>query len=458
MSEIKPGGRSGLTENSEDALRAEIEELRRQLAQKPAESHAHSHAHRAKRPSAGLLWSLALVGVAGLVAAFFLGYLPQSSRETALAKESKDESAALPPVNVVLARRSGAKTELVLPGSIEAITEAPILARASGYIVKRIADIGDHVKEGQVLAEIEAPELGHQVAQAKTQVQQAMSALEEANANLEQGQTNAEMARLTSERWNSLVAKGAVARQDADTYKAQYEALRSGMQSLEKAVAAAKSSVSGAEANVARLVEMQGYLTVRAPFTGIITQRNVDTGALVNEANTLLYRMAQNDTLRTFVNVPQSDAVSIHVGQNADVVIASMPSKKFLGTVTRTANALDPGSRTLLAEIQISNKEGLLLPGMYAQVNFTTLRAEPPIIIQGDTLILRSNGPQVAVVGQGDVIHYTTVQVGRDYGDRVEILDGIDDSARLVVNPGDVVQEGVKVRPVMLAQANTNKK
>ena len=168
--------------------------------------------------------------------------------------------------------------------------------------------------------------------------------------------------------------------------------------------------------------------------------------------------MAQNDTLRTFVNVPQSDAVAIHVGQNADVVIASMPSKKFLGTVTRTANALDPGSRTLLAEIHISNKEGLLLPGMYAQVNFTTLRAEPPIIIQGDTLILRSNGPQVAVVGDGDVIHYATVQVGRDYGDRVEILEGIADNARLVVNPGDVVQEGVKVKPVMLAQANNNKK
>ncbi|HYA17334.1 MAG TPA: efflux RND transporter periplasmic adaptor subunit [Bryobacteraceae bacterium] len=445
-----------MTENSEEALRAEIEALRRQLAERPAESHAHPHGHRSKRPSAGVLWSLALVGAAILVAAFFAGYLPQTSRETALAKESKDEGAALPPVNVVLAHRSPAKTELVLPGSIEAITEAPILARASGYIRKRIADIGDHVKEGQELAEIEAPELGHQVAQARTQVQQASSALEEANANLEQGKTNTEMARLTSERWNSLVARGAVARQDADTYRAQYEAQRAGMQALEKAVAAAKSNVSGAEANVARLLEMQSYLVVRAPFAGVITQRNVDTGALVNEGNTLLYRIAQNDTLRTFVNVPQADAVSIHVGQTADVTIASMPSKKFAGTVTRTANALDPGTRTLLAEVQVSNKEGLLLPGMYAQVNFTTLRAEPPIIIQGDALILRSNGPQVAVVGAGDVIHYAKVQVGRDYGDRVEILGGIDDDARLVVNPGDVVQEGVKVKPMMLAAANNN--
>jgi RND family efflux transporter MFP subunit len=263
-----------------------------------------------------------------------------------------------------------------------------------------------------------------------------------------------EMARLTSERWNSLVAKGAVAKQDADTYKAQYEAQRSGIQSLEKAVAAARSTIGGAEANVARLLEVQGYLQVRAPFEGVITQRNVDTGALVNEGNTLLYRIAQNDKLRTFVNVPQSDAVAIHVGMKADVSVANLPSHKFQGTVTRTANSLDANTRTLLAEVQVSNSEGLLLPGMYSQVNFTTPRAEPPIIIQGDTLILRSDGPQVAVVESGDVIHYSKVQVGRDYGDRVEILSGIEPGARLVINPGDSVQEGVHVKPVMLATAS----
>jgi RND family efflux transporter MFP subunit len=438
-------------------LRAEIEDLRRQLQQRPAAAveHGHGHGHaRAKRPSTGILWSIAIVAAIVFVGAFFAGYLPQTSRETALAKESKDDSVALPPVNVVLAHPSPARTELVLPGSIEAITEAPILARASGYIKTRLVDIGDHVKEGQIVAEIEAPELGHQVAQAKTAVQQANAALEQANANLEQGRTNTEMARVTSERWNNLVAKGAVARQDADTFKAQYDALKSGQQSLEKAVQVAKSNIGGTEANVARLLEMQGYLQVRAPFTGVVTQRNVDTGALVNEGNTLLYRVAQNDILRTFVNVPQADAVAVRVGMKADVTIASLPSKKFAGTVTRTANALDPNTRTLLAEVQVSNSEGLLLPGMYSQVNFTTPRAEPPIIIQGDTLILRSDGPQVAVVGPGDVIHYSKVQVGRDYGDRVEILSGLLPNDRLVVNPGDSVQEGVKVKPLMLATAS----
>ena len=278
------------------------------------------------------------------------------------------------------------------------------------------------MKEGQLLAEIDAVEIEHQVAQAKSAVEQTKSALEQANANLSAGKTNAELARVTAERWTSLVQKGAVARQDADTYQSQYEAQKSNVESLEKAVGAAKSNVAGAESNVSRLLEMQNYLKVRAPFDGIITQRNVDTGALVTESSTLLYRIAQDDILRTFVNVPQSDATSIHVGQEAEITIASLPSRKFNGTVTRTANSLDATARTLLVEVQVSNKERLLLPGMYCQVDFTTKRAEPPVMVPGDTLILRADGPQIAVVGDGDVIHYTKVQVGRDDGDRVEVL------------------------------------
>jgi RND family efflux transporter MFP subunit len=444
-----------LTDNTEDALRAEIEQLRRQLDQKAAHNgHQAQHGHQTRRVSSATLWVLALLAVVILVTAFFAGYLPQSRRETALAKESKDDSVALPIVNVVGVRRSSGKSELVLPGNIEAITEAPLLARASGYIKSRLADIGDHVKAGQLLAEIEAPELGHQVAQARTAVQQASAALEQANANLEQAKTNAEMSRITADRFNSLVQKGAVARQDADTFKATYEAARSGVQSLEKAVNVAKSNIGGAEQNVARLLEVQSYLQVRAPFEGVITQRNVDTGALVNEGSTLLYRIAQNDRLRTYVNVPQADATSVHIGQPAILTIASLPSKQFKGTVTRTANALDPATRTLLAEVQVPNTESLLLPGMYAQVNFSTPRAEPPLVIPGDTMVLRSDGPQVAVVGPGDIVHYARVIVGRDYGDRVEILSGIEADARLVVNPGDAAQEGVKVKPVALATAS----
>ena len=371
-------------ENTEERLRAEIEDLKRQLEARRhvVEDHA-SGRMRKVRPAT--LWVLAAVVSMALVSAFFLGYLPQSSRQTALAKEAQESGAADPLVNVSIVRRSSGKSELVLPGSIQAVTEAPILARASGYIVKRNADIGDHVKAGELLAEIEAPELDQQVRQAKAGLDQASSALEQASANLQQGKTNADMARITAERWSSLVQKGAVARQDADTYQSQYEAQRANVLALEKAVNVAKSNVGVAEANLGRLTEMQGYLKVRAPFTGVITLRNVDTGALVNAGATLLFRIAQTDRLRTYVNVPQTDATSVRVGQPPTLKIPDLPSKDFTGTVTRTANSLDPSTRTLLAEVQVPNQSGLLLPGMYAEVNFTTPRTEPPLRDSAET-------------------------------------------------------------------------
>ncbi|HWE50617.1 MAG TPA: efflux RND transporter periplasmic adaptor subunit [Bryobacteraceae bacterium] len=431
----------------EAQLRAEINELRRKLEQQHPQA-----AHGSKRPSAGVLWGLAFAAVAIVLVAFFAGYLPQSERQTALAKEAKDDSAALPLVNIVPVERSSAKSNLVLSGDIQAVTEAPVLARASGYIATRSADIGDHVKQGQLLAEITAPELGQQVSQAKASRDQASSALEQAMSTLEGGKKNAEMARVTAERWNSLVKKGAVARQDAETYQSQSDYLRANVQSLEKAINAARSNMAAADANLARLSEMQGYLKVRAPFDGVITLRNIDTGALVTEGQTLLFRIAQTDRLRIFVNVPQSDAAAVHVGQEAGVKIASLPSQVFKGTVTRTANALDPATRTLLAEVQVSNGPGLLLPGMYGQVNFTTPRAEPPLIIRGDTLVVRADGPQVAVVGDGNIVHYQRVELGRDYGDRVEVTGGLEAGQNLVINPGDAVRDNAKVKPVLLAR------
>jgi RND family efflux transporter MFP subunit len=326
-----------------------------------------------------------------------------------------------------------------------------VLARASGYIKTRLVDIGDRVKDGQLLAEIEAPELDHQVQQAKATVDQTKSALEQAEANLLQSKTNRDMARLTYDRYNALIAKGAVARQDVDSYKAQLDAYEANMVSLDKAVDAARNSIAGAEANQRRVTEMQGYLKVRAPFAGVITLRNVDTGALVAEGQTLLFRIAQTDRLRTYVNVPQADSTTIRVGQPAQLKIPDLPSKTFMGTVTRTANALDPATRTLLAEVQVLNNEGFLLPGMYSEVNFTTPRLEPPMIIRADALIIRGEGPQVVVVGSDNVVHFRSVKVGRDYGDRIEILGGLEKGQHVVVSPGDVVREGVKVRPVLVS-------
>jgi RND family efflux transporter MFP subunit len=434
---------------TEERLLAEIEELKRRLH----EQHRDGSHRKSSRPSAATLWILAIVAVLVLVGAFFAGYLPQASRQTALAKEAKEDSVALPPVNVAIVEQASGKSQLVLPGNIQAVTEAPVLARASGYIKTRLADIGDRVKEGQLLAEIEAPELGQQVMQAKASEDQTRASLEQATANLQQGKTNSEMARLTYERWNALVQKGAVARQDVDTYKAQFDALGENVQSLEKAVNVAKSNIAAAEANLGRLTELQGYLKVRAPFAGVITLRNVDTGALVAEGNTLMFRIAQTDRLRTYVNVPQADSTMIHVGQLAQLTIPDLPSKTFKGTITRTANALDPATRTLLAEVQVPNEGGLLMPGMYSEVNFTTPRMEPPLIIRADALVVRGDGPHVAVVGNDNVVHYRTVQVGRDYGDKLEILGGLAKGQSVVVSPGDVVRENAKVRPVLVKSA-----
>jgi RND family efflux transporter MFP subunit len=442
-----------INDRTEDHLLAEIEELKKKLREQQRGGTGHgSHARR--KPSAATLWSLAIIGMVVLAAAFLAGYLPQANRQTALAKEAQAGSTALPLVNVMQVKQAAGKSELVLPGNIQAVTEAPVLARASGYIRKRYADIGDRVKEGQLLAEIDAGELDQQVHQATASVEQTRSALEQATANLQQGKTNSEMSRLTYERWNALVAKGAVSRQDADTYKAQFEASGQSVQSLEKAVAVAKSNIAVAEANLGRLTEMQSYLKVRAPFAGVITLRNVDTGALVNEGSTLLFRIAQTDRLRTYVSVPQSDSTSIRVGQVAQLKIPDLPSKMFSGTVTRTANALDPVTRTLLAEVQVANATGLLLPGMYSEVNFTTPRKEPPLLIRADALIVRGNGNLVAVVGEDNVVHFQKVQVGRDYGDQLEILGGLEMGERVAISPGDVVRENAKVKPVLVGKAS----
>jgi RND family efflux transporter MFP subunit len=442
-----------VSDNTESQLRAEIEELKQRLAsQQTGHTQAqHAHGHARKRPSGATLILIGLLLAAIVVAAFFGGYLPHSQRQTELVADAKSESEAPPLVNVTTVERSSGKTELILPGNIQAITEAPVLARATGYIKSRAVDIGDRVKEGQLLAEIDAPELESQVRQAKAAVDQAGASLDQANANLLQGRTNQQLYKTTAERWERLVAKGAVSRQDNDNYQAQYQAQIAGVQALEKAVNAAKSSVAAAEANLARLTEMQGYVKVRAPFDGVITQRNVDVGALVNEGSTLLYRISQAGKLRIYVNVPQADASAVHIGQQAKISISDLPSKVFPGTVARTADSLDAASRTLLAEVQVSNAAGLLKPGMYAQVDFTTPRAEPPLLIKGDALVVRSNGPQVAVVMPDKTIHFQSVTLGRDYGDRIEILSGLEAGQQLAVNPGDNIQEHARVTPVVAA-------
>jgi RND family efflux transporter MFP subunit len=435
---------------NEEQLRAEVEDLKRQLEQQ--KQAAAGRAEAAAGPSGRTLAVVVLLLAALAVAGYFLGYAPRQHREQVLAAESRASSRDLIEVNVAEVKRSALQTNLVLPGSIEAVTEAPVLARASGYIVKRLVDIGDRVSAGQVLAQIEAPEIDQQIRQAKAQDDQAASAIQQAQANLVQGQANLQLAEVTKDRWQKLFDKGVVSRQENDTYRAQWAAQQANVDALEKAVASARSNLGAAQANLARLNDLQSYQTVRAPFAGVITLRNVDTGVLVTEGTTLLFRIAQTDRLRTYLNVPQADADSIRPGQKATLVIPDLAGRKFSAVVTRTANALDPSSRTLLVEVQAPNSGGLLMPGMYAQVDLAVPRKEPPLVIPGDTLVVRDNVTQVAVVSGDGTVHFQRIQLGRDFGDRLEVLSGLEQGQLLAVNPSDSVREGAKVKPLRAAE------
>jgi RND family efflux transporter MFP subunit len=434
-------------QSHEERLRAEVEDLKRQLAEQKRLME-HGHAPEARKPSGRALLVLVLL-VGGLCAAgYYFGYLPRERRELGLANEARTAGNALPVVNVQTVTRAAAKSSLMLPGDIQAVTEAPVLARAWGYITNRYADIGDRVTAGQPLLEIEAPELDQQTRQAKAAVDQANAAVEQAQASLQQGQATENLLKINAERNQKLADKNIVSRQDNDTSRLQYAAQQATVEALGKAVAAARSSADAAQANRARLADLQEYLTVRAPFAGAITVRNVDTGALVNEGATLLFRIAQTERLRIYLNVPQSYAAAIRAGQPATVTIPDLPGRKFRGTVARTADSFDPASRTLLTEVQVSETGGLLLPGMYAQVELGVQRLEPPLSIPADTLVMRSSGPQAALVRSDGTVHFTPIQLGRDYGDHLEVLGGLEEGQLLVVNPSDIIREGVKVKPV----------
>jgi RND family efflux transporter MFP subunit len=455
-----PGGLAAGRAREEERLQRENEELRRQLAELKGTSHGGAESGMPRRlwkPSTLTIWSIFFAVLAIIVIAFLSGYIPLQKRRAVIAGEAHEQERALPRVEVVEAARATGKSSLQLPGNIQAITEAPILARADGYILHRTGDIGDRVQAGQSLAEIEAPEMEEQVRQSKANLQQARAAVDQAQANYQQGKSDTELARMTAQRWASLVAKGVVSRQENDTYQAQYQSHVSGLESLEKAVGVQRSNVAAAEANLARIERMQTYLVVKAPFDGVITLRNVDVGALVNAGSTLLFRIAQTGTLRTYLNVPQEQASSVHAGQPARLSVSNLPGRQFTGAVARTANALDPASRTLLVEVHVPNGDGALLPGMYARVDLFSPRTDAPLLIPSDALMARGQGSEVAVVRQDHRVHLQKIEVGRDYGDRLEVAGGLKDGDMIIANPSDEIHEGLEVQTVPIAEKATQK-
>jgi len=325
-------------------------------------------------------------------------------------------------VDVVNVKPDTKPHDLWLPGNIVANLETTIYARANGYVGKWLVDIGDRVKAGQVLAELQTPELDQELATAR--------------GNLKQSQANFELARVTAERWQELAQKQVVSKEDNDTRQSSYQA--------------AAATLTANKATVGQYEALQAFKNVTAPFDGIITSRKIDVGSLVSQgsgtAGTPLYSLAQTDPVRIFVDVPQSDSPLITVGMETKLFVRERANRDFTGHVTRTAGALNPTSRTLLTEIEIPNHDGALFTGMYAQAKFTLVNKNGPITIPANAFVFRAEGPLVAVVTNENKIHWQPIQVGRDFGTYMEVLKGLADNARVVVNPTDDLTEGLQVQ------------
>jgi RND family efflux transporter MFP subunit len=284
------------------------------------------------------------------------------------------------------------------------------------------------VSAGQLLAQIQSPEIDQQSEQAK--------------ADLGQLRANLNLAKRTVDRWVLLARDSVVTPQEVDEKQAAYDA--------------AVANLASGDANYKRLEQLQSFERVTAPFAGVVTSRSVDVGNLVSAGATLggtgsasgrpLFTVAGTDTVRVYVNVPQSAINLVKHGASADILVRELPASVFRGIVARNARALDAASRTLLTEVQIPNPKGVLLPGMYVEVRFAVTDSSPPLIIPANTLVIRTDGPQVALVRPNNTVHYQKVELGRDYGDRVEVVGGLDGDAKLVVNPTDDIREGVEVR------------
>ncbi len=437
--------------HSAESLRRENEELRRQLEELRSGAgvvspEAAPRAHW--NPSRITIVALVLIALTLTGVAFFAGYLPMQHRRSVVIAEAREQQEALPRVQVVPVTRGGGNSALQLPGNIQAINEAPVLARMDGYMKSRFVDLGDRVTAGQPLAEIDAPEIEEALRGARATLEQSRAAVEQAAASLEQGKADLELAKVSAQRYDELTKAGVASRQDDDKYRLEYQARIATVRALEKGLNVQKNSVAVAEAAVARMENLKSYKVVKAPFDGVITVRNVDAGALVTSGSTLLFRIAQTHKLRVYVSVPQSWVNSVRPGQTAIIRASGVPGREFKGVVARTANALDPASRTLLVEVIVPNPDGGLMPGMSVDAELRASLREAPLVIPADALVIRANGSEVAVVRPDGTIHIQKIQVGRDRGDTLEVVDGLNEGDTVIQNPGDVVVEGMKVEPV----------
>jgi RND family efflux transporter MFP subunit len=377
-------------------------------------------------------WIILLLLLGG---AFGYGTWLHFSLHAQVMAAAKEQAEFVPGVRVAAVRASGATWPITLPGTTRAFAAANIYARATGYISRREVDIGDRVKAGQLLAEITAPELDHQIAQAEATLAQLKAALQQAQANRD-------LSNVTWGRDKPLVEKGWVTPQQGDTDRLNLAA-------QEAAVAVAQANIKQQEAQLQVLHQQKAYQSVVAPFDGVVTQRNIDIGDLVQAdatSGTFMFTVMHTDVIRVQVYVPQDAAFGLAPGVDASVRIPEMPGRAFPGTVTRLANALQPGSRTLLTEIDVPNPDGALTAGSYCQVDLKIPRKTPSLIVPAAAIIFNQDGLSVAVAENG-VAHIRRITTVRDFGTTIEVTDGVREGEQVILNPSVDLAEGQKVQP-----------
>jgi RND family efflux transporter MFP subunit len=376
-------------------------------------------------------------GIAALIIlAAALGYgagrhALQDDDVAAAAEQRRD---AVPTMRAAVVRPAGATVSVTLPATTSAFEAANVFARSTGYIVRRHVDIGDRVKAGELLAEITAPELDHQIAQAQANLTQLQAALQQAQANRDLANSN-------WSRDKPLVEKGWVTPQQGDNDRLTLAAQTA-------AVAVAQANVKQQQAQLMVLGQQKDYQRVVAPFDGVITQRNIDVGALVQAdatSGTFMFTVMRSNEMRIQLYVPQSEAVGIAPGVNAVIRVPEIPDRTFPGKVTRAADALQPGTRTLLTEIDVPNSDEVLTPGMYCTVELRIPRKTPALLVSADAIMFNSDALHVAVVDNG-VVHLRKIDIARDFGREVEVRDGVQSGDQVILNPPAGLADGAKVR------------
>jgi RND family efflux transporter MFP subunit len=350
--------------------------------------------------------------------------------ELAVLATAQESKTAVPEVRVGTVRASDSKITVSLPATTTAFEAANIFARTNGYIERRYVDIGDRVKAGALLAEITAPELDHQIAQAQATLAQIQSTLQQTEASRD-------LADVTNGRDSKLVKQGWLTLQQGDNDRLTLKAQQA-------AVGVAQSNIAAQQAQIRVLGQEKAYQRVVAPFDGVITQRNIDNGSLVTSGSTFMFTLMHPDVIRTQVFVPQDEAFGLGPGVDAVVRVPEIPGRTFPGKVTRIASALQPGSRTLLTEIDVPNPDGALSPGIYCTVELFVPRKTPSMIIPADAVVFDENGLHVAVVKNGTA-HLQKIAIARDFGTEVEVHDGVKPGDQVILNPMIDLAEGSKV-------------